>query len=56
MGVKGLKILKEELKMTIELIELLTYIKALKLVTALVLAFKKIESQDKTKYNNFCSS
>ena len=52
----NLKILKEELKIIIELTELLTHLKACKFVIALVLAFKKIESQDKTKYDNYCSS
>ena len=36
-----------------KLIELLTQLKGLKFVTTLVLVFKKIESEDKTKYDNF---
>ena len=39
-----------------KLIELLTQIKGFKLATALVLVFKKIGSEDKTKYDNFYSS
>ena len=39
-----------------KLIELLTHLKGFKFVTTLVLLFKKIESEDRTKYNNFCSS
>ena len=38
------------------LMELLTQLKCFKFVTALVLAFKKIEYKDKTKYDNFYSS
>ena len=38
------------------LIELLTQLKSFKFVTTLVLAFKKVESKDKTKYDNFYSS
>ena len=34
----------------------MTQLKDFKLVTALVLVFKKIESEDKTKYDNFYSS
>ena len=34
-----------------KLIELLIHLKGLKLVTTLVLVFKKIESEDKTKYD-----
>ena len=36
-----------------KLIELLTQIRGFKFMTTLVLVFKKIESKDKTKYNNF---
>ena len=36
--------------------ELLTQLKGFKFVTTLVLVFKKIESEDKTKYDNFYSS
>ena len=36
--------------------ELLTQLRGFKLVTTLVLVFKKIESEDKTKYDNFYSS
>ena len=39
-----------------KLIKLLTQLKGFKFVTALVLVFKKIESEDKTKYDNFFSS
>ena len=39
-----------------KLIKLLTQLKGFKFVTTLVLAFKKIESEDKTKYYNFYSS
>ena len=35
-----------------KLIELLTQLKGFKFVTTLVLVFKKIESEDKTKYDN----
>ena len=34
----------------------MTQLKGFKFVTTLVLVFKKIESEDKTKYNNFYSS
>ena len=34
----------------------MTQLKCLKFVTTIVLAFKKIESKDKTKYDNFYSS
>ena len=37
-------------------IELLTQLRGFKFVTTLVLVFKKIESKDKTKYDNFYSS
>ena len=40
----------------IKLIDLLTRLKNFKFVTALVLVFKKIESEDKTKYDKFYSS
>ena len=40
----------------IKLIELLTQLRGVNLVTTLVLVFKKIESKDKTKYENFYSS
>ena len=39
-----------------KLIELLTQWKDFKFVETLVLVFKKIESEDKTKYNNFYSN
>ena len=39
-----------------KLIELLTQLKGFKFVTTLVLVFKKIEKEDKTKYYNFYSS
>ena len=39
-----------------KLMQLLTQLKDFKLVTTLVLVFKKIESEDKTKYDNFYSS
>ena len=39
-----------------KLIELSTQLRRFKFVTTLVLAFKKIESKDKTKYHNFYSS
>ena len=39
-----------------KLIELLTQSKGFKFVATLVLVFKKIESEDKTKFNNFYSS
>ena len=39
-----------------KLIDLLTQLKGFKFVTTLVLVFKKIESKDKTKFDNFCSS
>ena len=39
-----------------KLIELLTQLKSFKFVTTLVLAFKKIESRDETKYDKFYSS
>ena len=38
------------------LIELFTQLKGFKFVTTLVLVFKKIESEDKTKYDNFYPS
>ena len=38
-----------------KLIELLTQLKGFKFMTTLVLVFKKIESKDKTKYDNFYS-
>ena len=34
----------------------MTQLKGFKFVTTLVLMFKKTESEDKTKYENFCSS
>ena len=40
----------------IKLIESLTQLKGFKFVTTLVLMFKKIENEDKTKYDNFYSS
>ena len=39
-----------------KLIELLTQLKGFKFVKTLVLVLKKIESEDKTKYDNFYSS
>ena len=39
-----------------KLIELLTQLKSFKFVATLVLAFKKIESKDETKYDKFYSS
>ena len=39
-----------------KLIDLLSQLKGFKLVTTLVLVFKKIESEDKTMYDNFYSS
>ena len=39
-----------------KLIELLTQLKGLKFVTTLVLGFKKVESENKTKYDTFYSS
>ena len=39
-----------------KLIELLTQLKDFKHVTTLISVFKKIESKEKTKYDNFCSS
>ena len=48
----------KDIESTIEskLIELLTQLKGFKFVTTLVLMFKKIESKDKIKYENFYSS
>ena len=34
----------------------MTQLKSLKFVATLVLVFRKIESEDKTKYDNFCLS
>ena len=39
-----------------KLIELLTQLRGFKFVTTLFLVLKKVESRDKTKYDNFCSS
>ena len=39
-----------------KLIELLTQLKGFKFVATLLLVFKKIESEDKTKYDNVYSS
>ena len=39
-----------------KLIKLLTQLKGFKFMTTLVLVFKKIESKDKTKYDDFYSS
>ena len=39
-----------------KLIELLTQLKGFKFVTTIVLMFKKIETEDKTKYENLYSS
>ena len=39
-----------------KLTDLLTQLKGLRFVTTIVLVFKKIESEDKTKYNIFYSS
>ena len=38
-----------------KLIDLLTQLKGFKIVATLVLVFKKIESDDKTKYDTFYS-
>ena len=38
-----------------KLLELLTQLKSLKFVTKLVLVFRKIERENKTKYDNFYS-
>ena len=50
----NLKILNLQLK--VRLIELLTQLKGFKFMATLFLAFKKIESKDKRKCDNFCSS
>ena len=47
----NLKILN--LKIKSKLIELLTQLKGFKFITTLVLVFKKMESEDKTKYDTF---
>ena len=39
-----------------KLTDLLTQLKGFRFVITLVLVFKKIESEDKTKYDNFYSS
>ena len=39
-----------------KLVELLTQLKGFEFVATLVLVFKKIKSEDKTKYDNFYSS
>ena len=39
-----------------KLIEFLTQLRSFQFMTTLVLVFKKIESKDKTKYDNFYSS
>ena len=39
-----------------KLTDLLTQLKGLRFVTTIALVFKKIESEDKTKYDNFYSS
>ena len=39
-----------------KLTDLLTQLKGLRFVTTIVLVFKKIESEDKTKYDIFYSS
>ena len=39
-----------------KLIKSLTHLKGFKFVTTLVLVLKKIENEDKTKYDNFCFS
>ena len=39
-----------------KLIDLLTQLKGFKFVTTLVLVFKKVESEDKTKYDTFYSN
>ena len=36
-----------------KLIELMTQLKVFKFVTALILVFKKVESEDKKQYDNF---
>ena len=51
-----LKLKDTESAIKSKLIELLTKLKGSKFVTTLVLLFKKIESEDKTKHNNFYSS
>ena len=38
-----------------KLTDLLTQLKGFRFVTTLVLVFKKIENEDKTKYDNFYS-
>ena len=42
--------------MKIKRIELLTQLRGFKFVTTLVLVFKKIESKDKIKHDNYYSS
>ena len=39
-----------------KLIDFLTWLKGFKFVTTFFLVFKKLESEDKTRYNNFCSN
>ena len=39
-----------------KLIELLTQLKGFKIVATLILVFKQIKSEDKTKHENFCST
>ena len=39
-----------------KLIDLLTQVKGFKFVITLILMFEKIESEDKTKYDTFCSN
>ena len=51
---KDVKITKRAIKS--KLIELLAQLKAFKFVTTLVLVYKKMESKDKIKYDNFYSS
>ena len=51
-----LQIKDTELTIKSKLIKLLTQLGCFKFVAALVLVLKKIESKDKTKYDNFYSS
>ena len=39
-----------------KVMEILTQLRGFKFVTTIVLVFKKIESKDKTKYDNSCSN
>ena len=51
-----LKLKDTESSIRAKLIELLSQLKVFKFVTTIVLAFRKIESKDKAKYDNFNSS